>query len=103
LGAGMRGFKDSLSGESTQPSLSAPPSEPVASAGHTTVPAPAPVATPVVAAPPALAPAATPVVASPAGPAPAAPVVPVAGLGSVAGQVSEAVVAPVQEPGTSAA
>jgi sec-independent protein translocase protein TatA len=91
LGAGMRGFKDSLSGESTQPSLSARRSEPVASAAHTAVPSPAPVAAPVVASLEARAPLEA---SAPA----AAPVV-----ASVAANVSEPLVAPVQEPRTPSA
>jgi sec-independent protein translocase protein TatA len=45
LGTGMRGFKESLSGESTQPSLSAEPQAPVAPATAVVVaeaPAPTP-------------------------------------------------------------
>jgi sec-independent protein translocase protein TatA len=40
LGSGMRGFKDSLSGESTEPSLSSPEQQPTPITAHT----PAPVA-----------------------------------------------------------
>lgn len=43
LGSGMRGFKDSLTGESEQHSLTAPPQEPVPVAAN------APARTPVVA------------------------------------------------------
>jgi sec-independent protein translocase protein TatA len=46
LGAGMRGFKDSLSGESTQPALNPPDQEPAAKAAANA--ASVPVVTPVV-------------------------------------------------------
>jgi sec-independent protein translocase protein TatA len=51
LGSGMRGFKESLSGENTQPSLTAPQHAPAAPAANTTAAEPvlAPVAQPVVA------------------------------------------------------
>jgi sec-independent protein translocase protein TatA len=45
LGGGMRGFKDSLSGESTQPSISGPEQQPTSITNHDT-PAPAAVAQP---------------------------------------------------------
>jgi sec-independent protein translocase protein TatA len=44
LGSGMRGFKDSLSGESTEPSLSGQEQQPTPITAHT--PAPAAVAQP---------------------------------------------------------
>jgi len=45
LGSGMRGFKDSLSGESSEPSLTGQHQEPTPIATHTT-PTPAAVAQP---------------------------------------------------------
>jgi sec-independent protein translocase protein TatA len=64
LGAGMRGFKDSLSGEGTQASLS-PQQQPATTVAGTAGTAPAPVAEPVVAPVPGpvLTPAAEPVIA----------------------------------------
>jgi len=64
LGAGMRGFKDSLSGEGTQASLTAQ-QQPVATAAGTATAAPAPVAEPAVAPvpEPVLAPVAEPAIA----------------------------------------
>jgi sec-independent protein translocase protein TatA len=44
LGSGMRGFKESLSGESTQPSLTGQEQQPTPIAAH--APAPTPVAEP---------------------------------------------------------
>jgi sec-independent protein translocase protein TatA len=51
LGAGMRGFKDSLSGENMQPSLTAAPNEPATAIANTQAIATAttPAATPVLA------------------------------------------------------
>jgi sec-independent protein translocase protein TatA len=64
LGSGMRGFKDSLSGEGMQASLSAQ-QQPAATVAGTAAAAPAPVAEPVVApvAEPVVAPVAEPVLA----------------------------------------
>jgi sec-independent protein translocase protein TatA len=45
LGTGMRGFKDSLSGEHTEPSLSGPEQQPTPITAHN-APAPAAVAQP---------------------------------------------------------
>jgi len=55
LGAGMRGFKDSLTGEGSQTSLNPPPSAPVASAKGTVIAATS--AEPVTAEPVTVAPA----------------------------------------------
>ena len=64
LGAGMRGFKESLSGEGMQASLTAQ-QQPAATVAGTAAAAPAPVAEPVVApvAEPVVAPIAEPVIA----------------------------------------
>jgi TatA/E family protein of Tat protein translocase len=71
LGAGMRGFRDSLSGDHMQPSLTAQQPGPAGTAVGSTVAAPvaAPFAEPV-----AVAPVATPAVAQGAAPVAVAPV-----------------------------
>ena len=66
LGAGMRGFKDSLTGEGSQTSLNPPPSGPVASATGTAIAAPS--AAPASAAPATVATAVTPSAREPEAP-----------------------------------
>jgi sec-independent protein translocase protein TatA len=60
LGAGMRGFKDSLTGENAQPSLGAAQQQPATTAAQTTA-AVAPVAPVAVPAAPAAEPVAAPI------------------------------------------